>query len=361
MVIMNGKRSNGRKLNKAVEDLSGFGHKNVPTILFNNLGLAIAIISLSLSLSACTLFAPPSLQNIQPVTETYIASGGVDDIVRNIQPIVQIPTFTIQRTYEQILTQLPKATPEITRVDEFDLDPVNIETVSNEYKGVEMTTSFITDECISSAVKKISINPSFRNSYGENSEVAISHFTARLFFNIWWTNGIEKHEGPKTDEEFDNFMILWAKAQGTNDPQDWEKVQFVVKGVNDLNDGNGHKKNDIVIWPMYNGETPDGIYPISEYSIAFVRNGANIKNMSTFDWGGWDVSMGTNINIDKLYSYVQVRTEEDLKDYEIFVRRISLTTGWLTNLNGKLKNQDTKDILLRRQSSRYDSVFLFDK
>jgi hypothetical protein len=316
------------------------------------LDLSIIIIFLSISLSGCINISHPSNKDNKQ-TETNSSSSTINGITKPTSLTSVIPTFTIQPSYTQIPIQLPTATPEITRVDEFDLHPVFIESVLNEYKGVNISTTFITDGCLSPMVKKIYINHNFKNSYGEKSEVAISHFTARLFFNIWWSNGIEKHEGPKTEEEFDQFMELWARAQQMNDPKDWEKVQFMVKGVNDLNDGNGYKKDNIVVWPMFSGNTPEGIVGIKEFNIAFVRNNAGIKNMITFNQGGWDVSLGTNLNNDILFSYVQLETSMGPIKYQNLNRRISLLTGWITNLNGNLESSDTKKILMTKKGSSY--------
>jgi hypothetical protein len=266
-------------------------------------------------------------------------------------PTVHLPSITFTEvatstaTFTPTFTNTP--TPEPTKVDEIDLHPLYVETITIDYQGVKITTNIITDASIDPSIKKIFLNKKFKNAYGENSEEAISHFTAWTFFHVWWTKGLEKHSGSPTKEAFNNFMQLWSKAQQSNDPSDWKKVQFQISGVNDLNDGLGYKKKNIDIWPMYDGPSPEGVVGISEFNIAPVRI-HSVKNITIFEWSGWDCGMGTNLNGSKLYIYVDITIfQGDLGPitYLNLSQRLITIPSWLANSNGRTLNETVRKMI----------------
>jgi hypothetical protein len=263
--------------------------------------LLASIILIAVFLSACGL----------PASEPAI--------VPTAAPPTAIPTLTVTSeptmTPKPTETATPKPTETATMVPETDLKPMYEEKIEVEYKGVAIKASIITDESLDPMIKKIYLNPKFKNYFGEKSDMAMGNFISHLFFKVWWANGLESHTGLPKDTDFDNFMRLWSTAQATNNPDDWKKVQMTVKKVNDLNDGNGYKTKEMQIWPMFNGESSDGVRAVSELKMVFVRFGTK-KNISLFEFedGQMKFQMGSNVDKGILYEYMDVFNQESYID-----------------------------------------------
>jgi hypothetical protein len=211
------------------------------------------------------------------------------------------PTPTITHTPTNTPTPIPTEPPV-----EWDLDPSYVQTIVTEYMGVKLNLELITDSSLSSDITKIRLEDGFE------------HFLARAIagdiFWLWWAKGPEPHSfDPHTfditefDDEFVSFMSLWEKAQETNDPEDWEKVQINRIRANDLNDGNGYQMNPYNLWMMYEGETPEGITGIKTFSIAYVYT-TEVNNIQPV-WvssyvGEFIKGYGMNIDKDKLIIYI---------------------------------------------------------
>ena len=189
-------------------------------------------------------------------------------------------------------TQAATQTPEATKVNEKELNPAYIETVSQVFMGVQINAELITDKSIYSDIKKITIPP---NAYAE--------FIARTIFNVWWVNSTASPKGPATAKDFQDFMSLWAKAQEGNDPADWHKLQIPDIWANDLNDGNGYKLNAYTMLFMSNGNAPEGVREIKKFSIAIV-NASSIKNLTILENSLANEAFGTNLDHDTLYLYM---------------------------------------------------------
>jgi hypothetical protein len=134
-------------------------------------------------------------------------------------------------------------------------------------------------------------------------ESAYAEFIARTVFKVWWSKGEVKHSGTPTEKDFTDFMALWAKAQQSGLPEDWQKVQVNDIWANDLEDGNGYVQKPYKIWFMYDGQTPEGVRGISNLSIALVRT-PRMKNITAFDDNVYEVGVGTNIDDEKMYLYI---------------------------------------------------------
>jgi len=207
------------------------------------------------------------------------------------------------------LTPVPTETPQPTQtpVVEKDLSPIYTENISQEFMGVHVTSSLITDESLSVSnprITKIAINPEYANSRGEKSEIAIAHFMARTVFEVWWRNGEIHQTGTPTEDDFKAFMEAWSIAQKENDLELWKKLGFSIF-ANDLNT-QGYEQKKVTIWPMYTGiEVPDGVTAIKEISVVFVR-GPRMENIILYSNTGEIYGDGIGVNIDEnnLYIYV---------------------------------------------------------
>jgi hypothetical protein len=274
-----------------------------------------------------------------------------------------VPTVPLLQTF----TSTPKATVTATEmaplIDEHDLRPNFTESIEQEYAGVKMKIQIITDESLDPSIKKIFLNPNFKNSLGENSKEAISHAVSYMFFRTWWSNGVVEHTGTPTDDDFSKYMSDWSTAQDTNNPEEWEKVQFEIPKVNDLNDGNGYVTEKITVWPMHSGSAPEGITSFSEFDIAFVR-GTKMNNITLYDWGGYACGYGSNLDGNTLTVYSNVIYEAGVQSpvtaYGL-VRQFSLIANWITTGMGKTIDQNLVKILSDKVTTNgYKSVFKVD-
>ena len=198
--------------------------------------------------------------------------------------IVMTPTITA--TPFPIFT----STPEITKINEKELDPAYTETVSQKYMGVQINAELITDKSVDPIIKKVTVPPS---TYAE--------FIARSMFKVWWIKSPSSPKGPSTEKDFTNFMALWSKAQETNNPSDWAKIQLDNIWANDLNDGNGYVQKPYSVWPMFTGQAPDGVKGISNISIALVSN-TQFKDITVMN-NELNTAYGTNLNSTDLLLY----------------------------------------------------------
>ena len=185
----------------------------------------------------------------------------------------------------------PPPTPELIKMEEHDLNPAYTETVLREFMGVKINAELITDQSLDPEVTKVTV-----------SEKAYTEFIARIIFKVWWKKGEMTHSGIATEEDFKVFMELWQKAQESNDPTNWQKVQINNIWANDLNDGNGYIQKPYTIWPMYEGEAPEGVRGIDKIAVALV-NGRRVKNLTLFDENPYDIGLGTNLDGKTLFMY----------------------------------------------------------
>lgn len=255
--------------------------------------ILISILLVSSFLFGCASLAPdPAIKSSMELTSASPASTITPEATITSKPT---STATLKPTETKVM------------VVEKEVQPIYEENFAINYKNVAIKASIITDKSLDPLIKKVYLNPNFKTYPGEKSDAAFGNFISHLFFKVWWVNGLIHHEGKPQTEDFENFMQMWATAQETNSPDDWEKVQMTIKKVNDLNDGDGYKTKEMRIWPMFDGVTPDGIRGVSELKIAFVRQG-KMKNASVFEIydGLYKFDMGSNIDHGVLYEYTGV-------------------------------------------------------
>jgi len=231
------------------------------------------------------------------LTEKEISQLTADDLLKRdilfIPGGVKVPSERIigAKPLFSLLPVEPTPTPELIKMEEHDLNPAYTETVLREFMGVKINAELITDQSLDPEVTKVTV-----------SEKAYTEFIARIIFKVWWKKGEMTHSGIATEEDFKVFMELWQKAQESNDPTNWQKVQINNIWANDLNDGNGYIQKPYTIWPMYEGEAPEGVRGIDKIAVALV-NGRRVKNLTLFDENPYDIGLGTNLDGKTLFMY----------------------------------------------------------
>lgn len=235
-------------------------------------------------------------------------------------------TVTVAATATPQATSAPApqatATETPTPVDEHDLRPAYIETVSQEFMGVMINSQLIVDKSLDPIIRKVTI-----------PDAVHAEFIARTFFKVWWRRGEVAHSGAATEKDFKAFMALWETAQATNDPADWRKVELRDIWANDLTDGNGYQQEPYVIWPMYfGGSAPEGVRGIEELSIALVK-GRKVKNITMFKDNLYEEGWGTNLEDATLYVYC---TYAELDRTNTAIALIGVTFWWLDHNSGKV-------------------------
>lgn len=175
-------------------------------------------------------------------------------------------------------------------LNEHDLNPNFTETVFQEFMGVEINSELTVDKSLDPMVQKVTIG-----------DAAYTKFIARSIYKVWLKKGGPNGTGPGTETTFEEFMALWATAQKTNNPADWEKVQLKNIWANDLEDGNGYVQQPYTIWPMYTGEAPEGVRGIDKVSIVMVKR-SKVKNITKLE-SSYDSGAGTNLKGGTMYFY----------------------------------------------------------
>jgi len=256
---------------------------------------------------------------------TYVIADPVAPTVEKKPPVVptqtaeptptftQLPTLTPTNTPEPTDTPTPTLVPTPTEIPtpvfasvENDLNPAYIQTISTDYMGVKFNLELITDSSLGPEITKIRLEGGF--------EHVLAAVIAKDIFEIWWAKGPVPHSFDphnfnlsEVRADFESFMSLWSRAQETNDPEDWEKVQINKIFANDLNDDRGYQMNPYNFWVMFDGETPDGITSVKTFSVAFVDT-LEVKNIQ-ISWvssfpGEFTAGYGMNIDKDRLIVYL---------------------------------------------------------
>lgn len=237
------------------------------------------------------------------------------------ETIIPTPTFTPEPTYTSTSEPTPTVEPTKVLIDEHDMEIHYEDRMENqEFMGVKFNGSVIVDKSMSRQIDKVTIED---NVHAE--------FLARTIFGVWWDKGNVDHEGLPTEDDFKAFMAQWAKAQQTNDPKDWEAVQFTI-WANNLEDGDGYVQEPTLVWPMVGEETTvsEGVLGMKEFNNVLVGNNRRIKNIS--DWGNTlGTSMGTNFDTSKLYIYFRGTQVSPGS----IASALSATRWWLKLNNGK--------------------------
>ena len=206
------------------------------------------------------------------------------------------PTDTPLPTATNTPTPTLVPTPTLGIPVENDLNPSYVQTMSTEYMGVKLNLELITDSSMNPEITKVTVD-----------EEMFTYVMARNVFRVWWVKGSpgKNTDDIPTEDDFMSFMELWAKAQETNDPEDWKKVQIDNLYANDLNDGEGYVQRPYSVWFMYNGdeEPPDGVNPITLVSVALVKAGIPKNVSEAYGFLGSDV-YGANLNDYNMVFYL---------------------------------------------------------
>lgn len=150
---------------------------------------------------------------------------------------------------------------------EWDLNPTYEKHINVEYAGVEIKAGLIIDASVSSVIDNLEI-----------PDVVLAEIIAKTVYSFW----MRRHY-PETDTwsswrkdqydflfSFDQFMKAWSEAQESGESADWRKVQLYNIWANDMTDGDGYVPKRYVIWPMYDGETPQGLMALKEITLVWV-------------------------------------------------------------------------------------------
>lgn len=235
-------------------------------------------------------------------------------------------TKTPETPASATLTSEPSPTP----VQEIDLKPNYTETISHEFVGVMINAQLITDKSLDPVITEVFV-----------PEATYAEFIARTIFKTWWKKGNEPHQGLQTEADFRAFMENWARAQETNEPADWAKVQLNDIWANDLNDGNGYQQQPYTVWPMAEGETPEGVRGITNLGIALVRT-SRMDNITVFDNNAYDQSFGTNLD-DKGNLFIYIGMINNLRYSRSVASAISNSAWWLPRNLGQPVSGGTPD------------------
>ena len=236
---------------------------HIPTVLCVISLLLSSCISPSIPIatSTATQITQPSLTPEQ--TQTYTLQPA-PTLTATPQPE---PTINFKATK---ITEAPQSPP-----IEWDLSPTFEKHIKVTYAGVEIKAGLVIDTSASSAIESVEI-----------PDVVLAEIIAKTIYSFW----LRRHY-PETDTwsswqkdqfdylySFDQFMKAWSKAQESGNSSDWRKVQLFDVWANDMTDGDGYVPGRYLFWPMYAGETPDGITALKEMTLAWVVP-SKVKNL----------------------------------------------------------------------------------
>ena len=269
--------------------------------------LAVVLTLCFIVTAGCGNVLVPVITNVPEFTSTFTQAPTETPEPRPTSTPTQAPTETPEPSPTPTLAPTPTAipTPVFTSIEN-DLSPSFAQSISTEYMGVKFNLELITDSSLNPEITKIQLEDGFEHTLA--AVVAVD------MFEIWWVKGPVPHKYDKNDfdlvelqDEFNSFMGLWAKAQETNNPEDWEKVQINRILANNLNDNNGYQMNYYNFWMMYSGDTPAGITSVKTFSIAFVYT-TEVENIQ-ISWqssysGEFIKGYGLNLDKDRLLVYL---------------------------------------------------------
>ena len=207
-----------------------------------------------------------------------------------------VPLATATPTEESILdtpTLTIVPTPTLVMGIESEIDPYIVREIEGEYKGIKIKARIVIDRSLEYMVKSFEV----RNE---------SHYVqvlAELLAEDWYTieyQGRNAYAHYVTIRQTGQYFPLWQKAQESGNESDWRKVQLNEIWANDLNDGNGYVQNPYTLWPMYEGEVPEGVRAFNRITVVVI------------DLSNSDI---TNIQRDVVISHATHIIENDLVIY----------------------------------------------
>jgi hypothetical protein len=265
------------------------------------------------------------------VADYYAPAAGLIPADMAALPVQNEKTgeWQVVNIQNQILTYDPKGGEWVAPVDEHELQPAYTETVDQEFMGVHIHAELVTDQSLAPTIKEVKMG-----------EAAYTEFIARTIYKAWQA----KRPGPETEEGFKSYIALWAKAQASGLQADWDQVALTIF-ANDLNDGNGYKVKQEKIWPMYSGQTPDGVRGIDSITIALV-NGTKVKNNTVVSES--ELSYGTNLDNNMLLIYYGLYYGGNFPNLAENVAQGATGIGnWIANgRSGSSINKSLQNVLL---------------
>ncbi|MEW6029976.1 MAG: hypothetical protein ACOYZ8_16485 [Chloroflexota bacterium] len=224
-------------------------------------------------------------------------------------------------------TQTLSPTPEAPAIDEHDLNPAYEQAVSQEFMGVQINASLITDKSLDPIIKKVTID-----------DATYAEFIAKTFYEVWKGRGGEL--------TFEEYMAAWAKAQESGLPEDWRVVEIKDIWANDLADGKGYEQRPYTIWPMFSGQALSRVMGIENFSIALV-SGKAVKNVTVMnsEGGGY----GTNLDPETNTLYIYGTVYAGYYGEKSIASGLSGIPWWLIrNTGGSVSGYGSEDNELKR-------------
>lgn len=183
------------------------------------------------------------------------------------ESIVDTPTLTI------VPTETLVPTPTLVMGVESEIDPYIVREIEGEYKGIKIKARIIIDRSLEYMVESFEV----RN---ENYYVQV---LAEILAEVWYIIEYEDRDPYAhyiTVRETKQYFPLWQKAQETGNVSDWRKVQLNGIWANDLNDGNGYVQKPYNLWPMYEGEVPEGVKAFNRITVVVIdQSNFDITNL----------------------------------------------------------------------------------
>jgi|LSQX01.1.fsa_nt_gb hypothetical protein len=207
-------------------------------------------------------------------TATFVLTERL--VLTKTKPPENTPTSTVLPTATK--TSLPTIekhppTPTIARPIEWDIDPFIEKRVNLLWNGVNIKVNLILDSSLHDIIESINI-----------PDLLLAEIAAKTIYGAWYKNthymdiiGYEGYEkvvdfgSYEEPEQFEKFLTLWKKAQESGEISDWSRVKLSNIRANNLEDGNGYVQRAYTFWPMYDGDSIEGIVGFDQLSIVLIE------------------------------------------------------------------------------------------
>lgn len=251
-------------------------------------------------------------------------------------------TLTPTITYTPTVTFTPTITPTPTEIPpiEWDLDPYIEINVDEEWKGVNIKARVLVD---SSQKDKI-VSFDFRDG-------VLAEVVAKTIWYVWYSQNKSTRWEAAKPIEVNEFMEVWSLAQRTGNYNYWKQVQIDI-WANDLNDGNGYVQEQRSFWPMYEGETPYGVFGMDQFTFVVMNNPSSQNILCSYNRIDRCIGFGTNYDNGDLLFYKSSILDAEfwgLDDYgfdnrNLFPLYFASAPSWLIqNVGGPITFENPSD------------------
>lgn len=215
------------------------------------------------------------------VTVPQVPDNEEHSIVAQDATLIPTSTFTPSPTFSPTNTPEPTVIPTETLVPtptvilgvESEIDPYIVRELEGEYKGIKIKARVIIDRSLEYLVE----------SFEVKHESYYVQVLAEILANVWYLFEYEGREPGAhyvTIRQTKQYFPLWQKAQETGIESDWRKAQLNGIWANDLNDGNGYVQEPYTLWPMYEGEVPEGVKAFNRITVVVIdQSNSDITNI----------------------------------------------------------------------------------